>query len=212
VNPVIGLDIDGTLGDYHPHFIGFANGWLGTEHDTLGYDARLPLNRYLGVSKERYRKIKLAYRRGEMKRSMPDLPLPYPQVRALTVRLREWGYDVWLCTTRPYLNHDSIEPATREWCRRNGARHQGIVWGEHKYRELCKLVGKERVLGVLDDLPEMCRQAHSLGIPTAFAVRRHNIQQHQALGIERFNWNALETHEDTLEWAKALLVRWKAAQ
>jgi hypothetical protein len=74
------------------------------------------------------------------------------------------------------------------------------------------LVGKPRVLGVVDDLPEMCRQAHSLGIPTAFAVRRHNIQQHQALGIERYNWEALETHEETLEWAKRLLDKWKAQQ
>lgn len=214
MKPVIALDIDGTLLAYHEHFLRFAAGYFGHDPEDPGYldyDARLPLHKHLRVSKVSYRKCKLAYRRGQLKRSLPKLPEPYPQADELTRTLRRWGCDVWLCTTRPYLSHDEVDDATRHNLRRNGVVYQGIIWGEHKYRELVRTVGKHRIVGVLDDLPEMCRQASDLGLPTAFAVRPHNERQLRALSVggQFAPWATARTHEDTLALFKGWLNAYK---
>jgi hypothetical protein len=206
----VALDIDGTLLGYHGHFTLFAEQYFGKYVRGAGeYDARLPFHQYLGVGKASYRKCKLAYRRGQLKRSLPMLEAPYPNANTLTHTLRRWGCDIWLCTTRPYLSHDEVDDATRHNLRRNGVVYQGLIWGEHKYRELVRTVGKDRIIGVLDDVPEMCAQARSLGLPTAFALREHNVLQWAALGEERFDWAALETEEDTLAWFKVWLNAYK---
>jgi len=209
MRPVIALDIDGTLLDYHGHFTRFANGYFAIDADPHGYDARLPFYKYLGVSKTAYRKCKLAYRRGELKRSLPPLEAPYPDARALTKTMRGWGCDIWLCTTRPYLSHDSVDEATRHNLRRNGVVYQGIIWGEHKYRELVREVGRDRIVGVLDDLPEMCNQATALGLRTAFAIRDYNLRQWRALGGVTLPWAPAQTHEDTLALFKYWLNEYK---
>jgi hypothetical protein len=213
--PVFGLDIDGTLLDYHTHFLRFAAGYFAHDQDDpgyLSYDARMPLHKHLRVSKTAYRQCKLAYRRGELKRSLPMLPEPYPNASELTRTLRRWGCEVWLCTTRPYLSHDEVDAATRHNLRRNGVLYNGIIWGQHKYRELVHTVGKKRIVGVLDDLPEMCRQARGLGLRTAFAVREHNYMQVKALGTEAESWAAATTQEDTLALFKRWLGEWREAQ
>lgn len=210
VKPVVGLDIDGTLLAYHSHFLRFAAGYLGTwdpdDPEFLRYDARIPLHTYLRVSKATYRKCKLAYRRGELKRSLSPLPRPYPQAGALTRELRRWGCEVWLCTTRPYLSYDAVDEATRHNLRRNGVQYNGLIWGEHKYRELVRTVGKQRIIGVLDDIPEMCQQSYELGLPTAFALREHNQYQWFALPTEqRDQWLPLREEEATYAWFKQRL-------
>jgi phosphoglycolate phosphatase-like HAD superfamily hydrolase len=215
VKPVVALDIDGTLVDYHSHFESFAAQYFGFAKSPKavmgGYDARLPFHKYLGVSKTAYRKCKLAYRRGELKRSVPLLPRPLPQAPELTRVLRRWGVDVWLCTTRPYLSHSEVDDATRHNLRRHGIQYQGIIWGEHKYRELVRTVGGDRVAAVLDDLPEMCRQADGLGLSTGFALRPHNVRQYATLGWPSgWPWLALENHDDTLAWLREQLDKWKA--
>lgn len=166
MKPVIALDIDGTLGDYHGHFTRFAEQWMGRpmpdpQRNTDG----VPLYRWLGMSKATYRDCKLAYRQGGLKRSMPC----YPGARELTVAVRRAGAEVWICTTRPYLRLDNIDPDTRHWLRRNGIQYDGVVFGEHKYRTLRKLVGIERILSVVDDLPELCEQA-SASMPLVIGV------------------------------------------
>jgi hypothetical protein len=214
VKPIVALDIDGTLVDYHEHFSAFAAQYFGTSRNTEQYDARMPFHKYLGVSKVAYRRCKLAYRRGELKRSVPLLPPPLPQANALTATLRRWGVDIWLCTTRPYLSHSEVDDATRHNLRRHGIQYQGIIWGEHKYRDLVRLVGGERIAAVLDDLPAMCQQAHVLGLPTGFALRPHNRKQYGTLAVggQWGPWPAPETHEETLDWLREQLDKWKAAQ
>jgi hypothetical protein len=82
---VVGLDIDGTIGDYHGHFLTFAAAWLGKAMPApADINPGLPLHRHMRVSKERYRQVKLAYRQGGLKRSMPV----YPGARELTVHVR----------------------------------------------------------------------------------------------------------------------------
>lgn len=169
--PIVALDIDGTLGDYHSHFTRFAEAWTGRKMPNPAWiNPGQPLHKHLGMSKATYRQCKLAYRQGGLKRSMPV----YQQARDLTVALRKAGAEVWICTTRPYLRLDNIDPDTRHWLRRNGIQFDGVLWGEHKYRDLVKHVGRERIVGVLDDLPELCEQARSLGLPALLRDQPYN--------------------------------------
>lgn len=202
LRPVLGCDIDGTLGRYHEHFIRFASGWLGRELDNA-YDGRLPLHQWCGVSKERYRRIKLAYRKGSLKRSMPAIEW----ASAFTREVSSWGVDIYMCTTRPYLAYDNVDEDTRWWLRHNRMRCKGVLWGEHKYRELARLVGKDRVFAVYDDLPEMCEQASKVfpDVWPVFAVRPHN--ERQWLGKE-WTYGAYD-YESTIVSMKEALERWR---
>lgn len=159
--PVVALDIDGTLGDYHGHFLRFAEGWYGRpmpSPETI--NPGLPLHRFMRTTKKTYRDCKLAYRQGGLKRSMPC----YSGASEMTRTIRKAGAEVWICTTRPYLRLDNIDPDTREWLRRNKIQYDAVIYGEDKYRELVRQVGLERIVAVADDLPEMVRAAHILGI------------------------------------------------
>ena len=164
------LDIDGTLGDYHGHFTRFAEQWTGRSlpdpHENTG---GVPFYKHLGISRQTYRACKLAYRQGGLKRSMPC----YEGARELTRHIRQNGCQVWICTTRPYLRLDNIDPDTRHWLRRNRLQYDGVLFGDHKYRDLQHAVG-DRVLFVVDDLPEMLRQARSLGMETVLRDQPYN--------------------------------------
>lgn len=154
--PVVALDIDGTLGDYHGHFLKFAEGWLGCSlNDPTDINPGLPLWEFMGIHETTYRKIKLAYRQGGMKRSMPA----YSGVEKLSHLVHNAEADLWICTTRPYMKHDSIDEDTQEWLRRARVDFDGIIYDNvgmkgSKYRELNRQVG-ERVAAVVDDLPDM---------------------------------------------------------
>lgn len=161
--PIFGIDIDGTLVKYHEHFIRFAEGWLGRSLPPVeGYTGG-PFYRYLGISKAIYRKIKLAYRRGGLKRSLPA----YAGASELTRGLRKRGAVVVLATTRPYLSMENIDEDTRVCCKRNAIAFDRIIWGEDKYRHLSRF--GDRVVGVLEDEPALLRQARSVGL---YTVRR----------------------------------------
>lgn len=163
--PIVALDIDGTLGDYHGHFLRFAEGWVGRAMPAPSeVNNGLPLYRHMGVSKATYRQCKLAYRQGGLKRSMPA----YPGASELSRALRRAGAEVWICTTRPYLRLDNIDPDTRHWLRRNRIQYDAVLWGEHKYRDLVKSVGLRRVVAVVDDLPQLAEQAQGVGIECVY--------------------------------------------
>lgn len=168
--PVFGIDIDGTLGEYHGHFLRFAEGWLGRDLSPYTYSGGMSLAAHMGVSKARYREVKLAYRRGGLKRSMPC----YPGASELTAGLRKAGAVVVICTTRPYLQLENIEPDTTEWLRRNRIQHDYVISGEHKYRTLKGIYGKDNIVAVLDDLPEMIRQAESCGLQGVLRCQPYN--------------------------------------
>lgn len=166
--PVFGLDIDGTLGDYYLHFLMFAQSWLGKQIES-GYTGQIPLATWMGVSKSTYRQVKLAYRRGGLKRSMPA----YSGASELTRSLRKRGAMIVLCTTRPYLQLENIEIDTVEWTRRNAIQYDSIISGERKYQDLAHL-GVGRIVAVLDDLPEMLRQAYEANLPAILRSQPHN--------------------------------------
>lgn len=169
--PVVALDLDGTLFRYHEHFIQFAEQWLGRRlPDATYFPPNMPLCKYLGISKATYRKIKLAYRLGGLKRSLPA----YPGATELVREIRKAGAEVWVCTTRPYLSMENIEPDTREALRRNGMHVDGLLFGPHKYNDLIRNVPAANVVAVLEDLPELCHAASNCGLPVYIRDQPYN--------------------------------------
>lgn len=171
--PIVALDVDGTIAQYHDHFIRFAREWSGREIP-LGYDGVGPFASWCGMSKATYRQCKLAYRQGGLKRSMPT----YPHARELTVGLRKAGGAVIICTTRPYLHLSNVEPDTMHWLRRNGIQFDGVIIGEHKYRQLVKTVpDRKAIVMVVEDQQDQIQVAKRLGLFTVRAVRPHNAKE-----------------------------------
>lgn len=159
VRPVVALDIDGTLGDYHGHFLRFAEQYLGWSRDGVQYRGRPQFKEWFcrayAVTERDWRDIKLAYRQGAQKRSMPV----YPGAAQLCEAILAAGSDLWLTTTRPYLRLDNVDPDTRAWLARNEITYTGLLYDEHKYRLLAEQVMPERVVMVLDDEVEQYHEA-----------------------------------------------------
>lgn len=161
IKPVVAVDIDGTLGDYHGHFIRFASEWTGQGLEVVlrasaaMYDGSQAFSVYccqtFGISISTYREIKLAYRQGGMKRSMPI----FDGAWELCKRIVDEGAELWVTTTRPYLSLDNIVPDTVEWCERNGITYDHMLFDADKYAVLADRVDSRRVVAVLDDLPEL---------------------------------------------------------
>lgn len=202
MTPTFGIDLDGTLGDYHGHFWAFACDWTGrTLPHPNAYDGTQPFWRYLGMSKETYRAVKLAYRQGGLKRSMPV----YEGAAKLTRGLRAEGGVVVIATTRPYkamprMLHEDHD----HWFRRNGCQYDDVIDGEHKYRRLYKVYGKS-IVAVLDDLHEMVCQAAGLGIPALLLDKPYN--RHSSLPEGCYRVEDLAAAKGVLEF---LLKEWKA--
>jgi hypothetical protein len=170
--PCVALDIDGTLGDYHGHFTRFAEQWLGRDlPDPLFNTEGVPFYRWLGMGKSTYRQCKLAYRQGGMKRSMPA----YEGASELTRYIRGQKCDVWICTTRPYLRLDNIDPDTRHWLRRNKIQYDGVIFGDNKYKQLRDIVGADQVLFVVDDLPEQIKKAWRQNLTAMLRSQPYNL-------------------------------------
>lgn len=194
VRPIVACDIDGTLGDYHRHFFRFATEYLGKDghgwYDgnpvggpnirnmpglsrfPLTYDGSVRFSEWVcwaaRIDLHTYREMKLAYRQGGQKRSMPLLPDAQEFVRMV----RALGADLWLTTTRPYQRLDGIDPDTREWARRHQIRYEGLLYDREKYRRLRERVDPERVVAVIDDLPYLWDQAaESFGPDVPILVR-----------------------------------------
>lgn len=154
VKPVVAVDIDGTLGDYHLHFINFAEEYLGRSLPRT-YSGVGEFRDSLGLTIELYRELKLAYRQGGKKRSMPIFDGAAGFVHSLSAL----GVEVYLTTTRPWQRLDNVDPDTRAWLDRHGIRYDGLLYDRHKYRVLSEIVHAPRVVMVLDDLVEQLASA-----------------------------------------------------
>lgn len=174
VRPVVAIDIDGTLGDYHGHFLAFAARWLDVSvvagQNTEPYDGSIPFNSWFceifDTDLATFRQVKLAYRQGGMKRMMPI----YGGARSLVNSLRGTA-DVWLTTTRPHDRFDRVDPDTREWLRRHNIQFDGLLYSDRKMEELAERIDPVRVCFVLDDLVETLTRAGRL-FPAATTVLR----------------------------------------
>lgn len=192
LSPVIGLDIDGTAGDYHAHFTWFIGQWLGRPMpDPTQYTGGVPFHTHLGVSRSTYRAAKLAYRQGGIKRWMPV----YEGIGEFTRYVRSHGVQVWITTTRPYLNLSNIDPDTRHWLtRRAHIQYDGVLYGPHKYRDLVSAVGAQRVLAVYDDLPALIEQALSLDLFAVLRTQPYNM--YWLIPSVSGRWASADTVED----------------
>lgn len=176
VYPAVGLDIDGTLGQYHQHFKVFLEQYFGRPFSKLRWGGYGEFSDYLGLTKPEYREAKLAYRQGGWKRWMPMYDGAADLVRAL----HRQDVEVWLCTTRPWLRLDNIDPDTRHWCQRNGIEFDGMLFGEDKYAQLEQRVDIDRIVAVVDDEGSQIVTAHEMGLP--YIWREHEYNYEHALG------------------------------
>jgi hypothetical protein len=188
---MVALDLDGTLGDYHRHFEQFARMWTGRD---VVWDPKVvgPFYKQLGMSRAVYRQCKLAYRMGGMKRSIPVFDGAADMVRAI----RGAGVGVAACTTRPYLAMSTIDLDTQHWLRRHGIKVDHILYGEHKYRDLVKSVGRERVVCALDDDLSQLGVAERLGVPTI--MRRNEANQNYIPGAGQMATWTMEAAKETI--------------
>jgi hypothetical protein len=161
IKPVVAVDIDGTMGRYHEHFLEFASNYLNQKVKDH-YVGNQPFKEWFctnyRVTIDVWHDIKLAYRQGGLKRTMPV----YPDARELCQSVQKAGAELWVTTTRPYIRHDNIDPDTREWLRRHRIPYDYLIYDGLKYRKLAQLVGPERVCAVLDDLQEELEEAYGL--------------------------------------------------
>jgi hypothetical protein len=174
IRPVVAIDIDGTLGNYHGHFYDFMIGYTGVlpSDKTLKYQGDEPYSDYIsrnfGCSLDQFRAAKLAYRQGAYKRTMPT----YPGAMSL-VKLLYPVCELWITTTRPYMRVDQIDPDTQEWLFRNQMPFHGLLFHEDKYQVLADRIDVRRVVAVVDDLKENLDSASALfgdHIPIQFAT------------------------------------------
>jgi hypothetical protein len=167
----VAIDIDGTLGDYHLHFIRFLEGYYGRPFP-YGWEGNGDWEAFLGLSRQEYRDAKLAYRQGGGKRTMPA----HRGAKALADACRQAGAEIWITTTRPWMRLDNIDPDTREWLSRNQIPYDHILYDEGKYPQLAMLVDPGRVVFVLDDLTAQYQAASFVfgEANTFLRVARHN--------------------------------------
>jgi hypothetical protein len=174
IRPVIAIDIDGTLANYHYHFFKFAEKYFNRTFNE-GYDGSVKLFEWMKITQEEYRQCKLSYRLGGMKRSIPTY-LPNTTTSRQVHSLRNKGAEIWFTTTRPYLRLDNTDPDTREWIYRNELEpYDGLIYDEDKYGMLLDIVGPNRIIGVVDDDPVQYDRAEELELSPIQIARQHNL-------------------------------------
>lgn len=211
LRPVVALDLDGTLFNWHDDFLEFAWKWLHGRNKVPSPEWFMyrgdPLNHHLQISKEQYRMVKLAYRQSGLKRDLPAFPGAHDLVWAV----RNAGAEVWVCTTRPYLRLDNIDPDTQELLERNQIEVDGVIFGDRKYCDLQQLVGTERVVGVLEDLPEQLFQAQNWGFNGMLIERHYNQEWWKRNGVmaeKGFGLPSLPHLPAAQEWLLAEIKDW----
>jgi len=160
LTPIVAVDIDGTLGNYHKHFVDFSMDYFQPPTNVNSvYGGEESFKKWwmreFNLGEKEWHDVKLAYRQGGMKRTMPI----FPGASSMMARVRSAGPEVWVTTTRPYLSLDNIVPDTVEWLNRNSIEYDGILFDEDKYAQLVERVDRDRIVAILDDLPEMCLSA-----------------------------------------------------
>lgn len=205
VYPVVAFDIDGTLADYHDHFLGFAIKWLGRgykkPHGAQAYDGSEPhrewFTRVMDVDVTTFRMIKLAFRQGGMKRTMPI----YRESTETIAAIRALGAEVWLTTTRPWERFDRVDPDTRHWLSQHGIEFDGLIYDDDKMQALCDRVDPERVVAVVDDLTEVLYEANEL-FPNAVTILRKTIHNR---GI---SWDHEGYMGSITRWIEESITNW----
>jgi hypothetical protein len=171
IRPIVAIDIDGTLGDYHNHFAKFARDWLNKDPAKAGlsmfdYDGSESHGdwfcRTFDVDRTTFRAIKLAYRQGGQKRIMPI----YRGAADLLDMANRRDCEVWITTTRPWERFDRIDPDSRHWLDKHDLVYDVLMFDEAKMLELHRRVDPGRVVMILDDQVDVLYQARNLFSPS----------------------------------------------
>jgi len=165
------------------------------------WDGEGDFEEWLSLTREEYREAKLSFRQGGFKRWSPV----FSDAHRLIDGIRSLGAEVWFTTTRPWQRLDNVDPDTREWLSRNHFSYEGLLYDEDKYARLIEIVGSERIVGVIDDLPEMFDRAEELGLPVFQVERNHNAHQTQ---MRRTRGTLL----DALQWVTINVERWENSE
>lgn len=206
IQPVVAIDIDGTLADYHDHFLNFAVKWLGNEYakprGSLAYDGTEPhrewFTRIMNVDVTTFRTIKLAFRQGGLKRTMPI----YRESAQTINDVRDLGAEVWLTTTRPWERFDRVDPDTRHWLSEHGIEFDGLIYDDAKMTALAERVDPLRVVAVVDDLIEVLDEANDL-FPNAVTILRKTIHNR---GVE---WGHEGYMDSIFRWIDESITTWR---
>lgn len=172
IKPIVAIDLDGTLGDYHTHLHAFLQNYFGKSLPSAWNGEPPNWEDYLGLTHEEYREGKLAFRQGGLKRWMPC----FPSAMQFTNNCHLEGAEVWITTTRPWQRLDSVDPDTRFWLDRHHIFYDHLLYDEHKYPLLSTLVDPHRVCYILDDLVEQYAEAvmvYGWDVPV-LAAGQHN--------------------------------------
>jgi len=175
VQPIVAIDVDGTIAEYHRHLHDHCTQYFDLRHLSSWndpWDGSGNFEDYIGITQQQYQEAKLSFRQGGLKRTMRVMPHTFHLMK----KIRQEGAEIWITTTRPWNRFDSVDPDTREWLRRNDIPWDHLLYDDHKYRRLHELVDPERVVAIVDDLPEMYEEAVQMfgySVP-ALIVRPHN--------------------------------------
>lgn len=176
IRPIVVFDIDGTLAAYHEQVFKFNRQYQGWDFDDddaeYNWNGLGEFEDYLGISKDMYREMKLAFRQGGQKRMMPTID---DGIRLYLHALRNYpGCEIWIATHRPWRRLDNIDPDTQFWLKRFSISYSKLIFSEDKYLDLFSQVDSNRIVACFEDLGPMCDRAEQLDLPVRQVARLHN--------------------------------------
>ncbi len=121
------------------------------------------------------------------------MPLP------LSAALRKVS-EVWITTSRPYNRLDNVDPDTVEWLRRRGIEYDGLLYDNMKLNALRAIVGKERIVGVVDDLASVYDEAMYWGMNPLLMTSWHNRAVHREHVASTLESAAVSLTSTAEEW------------
>jgi len=187
---VIGIDIDGVLGEYHSWFLTY----LQKEHNLYFTDID---HVKVKVGTEVYEQLKSKYRQSDWKAKMP----PRKGASELTHKLREAGYQIVVLTARPYKKYSRIYPDTLEFLRKNNIAFDAIIWDEQKHIKIIKEFPNLEFM--IEDTPSIANEVAIEGYQVFMPEGPNNDMWRE--GIE-LNLNVKKVKE--LEEILDLVINW----
>jgi len=186
IRPIVAVDIDGTLSEYHRKLTAFATDyWNKKIPSGIVWNGHGDFEDWLGLTREQYQEAKLAYRQGGYKRTAEW----QPGAEEFMARLGLLNVEVWITTTRPWNRLDSVDPDTRFWLDRHGVHYDHLLYDDHKYKRLSEIVDPGRVIAVVEDLPDMTAEAVEVfGSNQVIQMQRdHNWPNEECWYLEDFS-------------------------
>lgn len=161
---IVGIDIDGVLGEYEEWFLNFARIEYGMKY---WYDSIKEMKDEIGSNA--YEAVKHAYRQSGVKAHMP--------VRKgaieLTHKLKEAGYQIVILTARPYKTYSRIYSDTLTFLKDNDIKFDAIIWDEVKHLKIIKEFPKLKFM--IEDTPKIANEVASEGYTVFMPLGPNNV-------------------------------------